>query len=151
VALGLEPLLTVYFECLDPFVVGERAAGGLRRVTQIVGGTFSGPELAGEVVSGLDAVIVRPDGTVQVDVRAVLRTDADELVYTAYHGLRTAPPEYRELLRTARPIPEGADYFRCAFTFETTAPRLLWLNDLIAVGAGRRDENGPFYDVHKVT
>lgn len=149
--LGLEPMFEVTFAVAEQVVVGEIPDGGVRRITDVIGGEFIGPALSGTVLTGQDVVTVRPDGAVRLNVRVVLRTDSDECVYMAYQGLRAAAPEYRERLRSAQPLPEGADYFRCSFTFETAALRVAWLNDIIAVGAGRRDADRVVYDVHKVT
>ena len=49
---------------------------GTRRIIYVKGGTFQGPRLKGEVLpGGGDWLLVRPDGTSELDVRSTLRTD----------------------------------------------------------------------------
>lgn len=49
---------------------------GVRRVIPITGGTFSGPKIKGEVLSGgEDCQLVRPDGDTELNARYLLKTD----------------------------------------------------------------------------
>ena len=49
---------------------------GVRRVIPIIGGTFSGPKIKGEVLSGgEDCQLVRPDGDTELNARYLLKTD----------------------------------------------------------------------------
>jgi hypothetical protein len=41
-------------------------------------------------------------------------------------------------------------YFRIAPTFETAAPRLAWLNRILAIGSGVRLKNDVVYDIWQV-
>ena len=53
---------------------------GVRRVIPITGGTFSGPQIKGEVLSGgEDWQLVRPDGDTELNARYLLKT-ADGVV-----------------------------------------------------------------------
>jgi len=55
--------------------VGE-SKRGVRRVIPISGGTFSGPKIKGEVLSGgEDCQLVRPDGDTELNARYLLKTD----------------------------------------------------------------------------
>lgn len=55
--------------------IGE-SKRGLNRVIPIVGGTFSGPKIKGEVLSGgEDCQLVRPDGDTELNARYLLKTD----------------------------------------------------------------------------
>lgn len=55
--------------------VGE-SKRGVRRVIPITGGTFSGPKIKGEVLSGgEDWQLVRPDGDTELNARYLLKTD----------------------------------------------------------------------------
>jgi hypothetical protein len=50
--------------------VGD-AGAGTRRIVYVTGGTVVGPKVNGEVLpGGGDWLVVRPDGTVVLDVRA---------------------------------------------------------------------------------
>jgi len=55
--------------------VGE-SKRGVRRVIPITGGTFTGPQIKGEVLSGgEDWQLVRPDGDTELNARYLLKTD----------------------------------------------------------------------------
>jgi len=55
--------------------VGE-SKYGVRRVIPITGGTFTGPKIKGEVLSGgEDCQLVRPDGDTELNARYLLKTD----------------------------------------------------------------------------
>lgn len=55
--------------------IGE-SKRGLNRVIPIVGGTFTGPKIKGEVLSGgEDCQLVRPDGDTELNARYLLKTD----------------------------------------------------------------------------
>jgi hypothetical protein len=54
--------------------VGE-SKNGIRRIIPITGGTFSGPKIKGEVLSGgADWQLVRADGDTELNARYLLRT-----------------------------------------------------------------------------
>lgn len=54
--------------------VGE-SKRGVRRVIPITGGTFAGPKIKGEVLSGEDCQLVRPDGDTELNARYQLKTN----------------------------------------------------------------------------
>jgi hypothetical protein len=134
------PLFTVFLRVapIGPVVIGDVPTGLSRRLTAIDGGHFTGDRLSGRVITGNDAVVIRSDGTAHLDVRCALETDAGEMIYLTYQGRRT---------QTAAPADE---YFRCIFQFETSSERLSWLNDIVGVGSGRREPDGPWYEVFEV-
>jgi len=150
--IRLRPLFTIKADVDGPMhLIGALPQGFTRRVVNVTGGRFEGERLKGLVLpGGGDWVIERPDGGLHLDVRLTLQTDAGELIYMTYFGRRNGSPEIMRKIVDREPIPPGADYFRVAVQFETGAPRLRWLNDLIAVGTGTRESNGPRYDVHEV-
>lgn len=135
-----------------PQFVGAVPHGFTRRVMVVSGGHFEGERLSGQVLpGGADVVLERPDGGLHLDVRLVLETTQGELVYMTYNGRRNGPtPELMRRIVNREPIPVGADYFRVVVQFETAAPRLAWLNDKVAIGAGTREPDGPVYDVWEV-
>lgn len=145
-------LFTIKIDCDGPLhFVGQVPQGYGRRIVTVTGGAFEGPDLRGVVLpGGADSVIERPDGGLNLDVRLTLKTDADEFIYLTYTGRRNGPPEVMEKLIRRDPVPMGADYFRVAAFFETGAPRLRRLNDILAVGSGTREPNGPRYFFHEV-
>jgi len=151
--IELKPLFTIKAVVdAPPQMVGAVPHGYTRRVMCVSGGHFEGERLKGKVLpGGADVVLERPDGGLHLDVRLVLQTDQDELVYMTYNGRRNGPtPEIMRKIVNREPVPKGADYFRVVVQFETAAPRLLWLNDKVAVGTGTREPNGPLYDIWEV-
>jgi len=131
----------------SPQLLGAVAAGYSRRISTITGGTFSGARLSGKVLpNGGDWVIVRPDGVMQLNVRALLQSDSGGLIYMTYTG-RFIPPGSSRADATR----ESSDpYFRSAVQFETADPALIWLNDLVAIGMGRKDRASIHYDVYEI-
>jgi hypothetical protein len=104
--------------------VGETPRGGTRRFWPVVGGSFEGPRLRGEVLpDGGDWALYRADGTLEIDVRLTLRTHDGAYIYVRYGGVRHAAPEVHA--RAARGEPTTSDdyYFRTTPTFETGDPR----------------------------
>lgn len=150
--IQLRPLFIIKAEVdVPPQLIGLIPLGYTRRIMPVTGGHFIGDRLSGSVLpGGADSVIERPDGGLHLDVRLTLKTDRDELIYMTYFGRRNGPPHIMEKIVKREDVPRGADYFRVAVQFETAAPRMLWLNDIIAVGTGYREINGPVYDIHEL-
>jgi hypothetical protein len=72
-------------------IVGE-SKHGTRRVIPIRGGTFSGPNIKGEVLpSGEDWQIVRPDGDTELCARYLLKTDDGILIQVINRALIHTP------------------------------------------------------------
>ena len=68
-------------------------ANGGRLIVPISGGTFNGPHLKGTIIrpSG-DWVVQRPDGSLVLDVRLLLQTDAGQKIYMSWRGIAYTPP-----------------------------------------------------------
>jgi hypothetical protein len=67
--------------------VGESKRGS-RRVIPITGGTFSGPKIKGEVLSGgEDWQLVRPDGDTELNARYLLKTDDGQIIQVINQAL----------------------------------------------------------------
>jgi hypothetical protein len=77
-----------------PLDLGD-VAQGRRRIAPLSGGTFSGPELSGELLAGASAdwQIILPDGTTLGDIRYTLRTDEGELLYVQSRSIRHGSAE----------------------------------------------------------
>ncbi len=100
---------------------------GARRIVPVTGGTFEGPKLKGTALSGGgDWIIRRPDGTNELNVRATLKTDDDQLIYVSYRGIIYTPPGGNAAAR----------YWRTTPVFETAAAKYEWLTRAIFVGVG---------------
>jgi hypothetical protein len=111
---------------------------GERRVVPILGGTFEGPQLRGEVLPGADWQIARADGVLDIDARYALREQGGGLIRVVSQGYRHAPPEVLAALARGEDVDPATYFFRTVMRFETGAPELAWLNRTIAVATAQR-------------
>jgi hypothetical protein len=138
--------MTPRFELLMELAVdvGETVSMGVaplgeRRVVSILGGTFEGPRLRGQVLpGGADWQIVRRDGVLDIDARYALREAAGGVVRVVSQGYRHASSEVMAALARGEPVDPARYFFRTIMRFETGAPDLEWLNRTIAVATARR-------------
>ncbi len=134
----------------EPLVVG-RTAGGLRRIINITGGTFSGPRLSGKVLpGGADWQIIKSDGITELEAKYTLETDDGALIYITNWGLRHGPKEVMEKLMAGEYVSPDAYYFRTVPRFETGTEKYAWLNGLIAVASGERQADKVMINVYEV-
>ena len=150
-ALRSRPLFNLRID-LHPWQELGGTPLGERRIAPVAGGTFEGDRLRGTVLghAGGDWLLVRADGSVQLDVRLTLRTDDAALVYMSYRGVRHAPAEVAARLARGERVDPGEYYLRTAPFLETAAPRYAWLNHIVTVGVGERLPNGVIYEVFEV-
>ncbi len=135
--LKTELLFTMTADLGEAQEVGATPHGN-RRIYYVTGGEFEGPKLKGEVLpGGGDWLLLRPDGAGELDVRATLRTDDGELIYTTYRGI-------------LRGSPDSPGYFRTAPMYETASEKYGWLNQIVAVGVGKLTATGVSYSVYEV-
>ena len=141
---ALEFVFEVRAEVAAPTVVGELPDGHVRRIIDILGGTFEGPGIRGRVVpGGADWQLIRTsDGFTDVDARYSLETDAGELIYVSNIGIRHAAPEIMKRLNAGETVDQSALYFRAVPKFETASPGLEWLMRSIFVATGERYPEG---------
>ena len=151
--LRYELLYDIEFDLDSPLEVGPTPTGE-RRIVYITGGTFGGPRLKGRVLpGGGDWLVVRPDGSAILDVRACLETDDGAMIYTYYSGRLVVPSALLPLWRDRRAsanIDPAQYYFRIAPVYETGSEKYAWLNDIVAVGSGRRTPTGVAYRVFEI-
>jgi len=125
---------------------------GTRRIANVTGGTFKGERLSGRILPapGGDWILVRPDGATILDVRVTLETDDRQLIYMTYRGVRHGPADVMARLARGESVDPASYYFRTTPVFETAAPKYDWLNRIVSVATGRREANGPVYEVYEV-
>jgi hypothetical protein len=124
---------------------------GERRIAKVTGGTFTGPEMNGKILpGGGDWLLLRSDGSLQLDVRVTLETDDGALIFMTYRGFRHGPAEVMARLNKGEDVDPSEYYFRVAPFFETGAEKYDWLNRIVAVGTGHRLASGPVYEVYQI-
>ena len=137
---------------LDPAqVIGDTPQGD-RRIIPVVGGSFSGPQLKGQVLAGGggDWLLFRKDGAAQLDVRTTLRTDDGILIYVSYRGVSVIPPDVRQRIMSGQDVDPAQYYFRTTPYFETASEKYSWLNKLVTVGVGKRTKTSVVYSIYAI-
>lgn len=127
-------------------------AQGRRRIVPQMGGTFTGPELAGTLLSGASAdwQVVLPDGTALADIRYTLQTDHGDLLYVQARGVRHGSADVLTRLGRGEDVDPSLYTFRTATHIETAAPGLDWLNKGVFISVGARRGAGVSYETYLV-
>lgn len=119
--------------------VGTAQDLGPRRIVPITGGAFQGPRLRGVALDGGgDWSIRRPDGASELNVRATLRTDDEQLIYIWYRGLLYRIGDTDE------------NYWRTTPVFETASEKYHWLTRIITVGVARPVPGKAAFSVYQI-
>src|SRR3546814_8974143 len=146
-ALRTEPLCTIRLLVDAPSRMLGQTPFGERRIGTIAGGSFEGPQLRGEVLSGGgDWLLLRRDGVLQLDVRLIMRTHDDQLVYMTYRGVRHGPADVMDKLKRGEAVDPSLYYFRTAPLFDTSSATYGRLTGIVAVGVGSGVPAGAVYD-----
>lgn len=124
---------------------------GIRQIVYIKGGTFEGPKIKGVVLpGGGDWFIRRADQMVELDVRCVLRTDDNHLVYCCLKGINEMTAEVAIKAITGESIDSSRYYFRVTVVVETGSTKYDWLNRIVAVGVGSLMPAGVEYKIYMI-
>jgi hypothetical protein len=129
-----------------------------RRISDIAGGTFSGPRLEGTVEpSGADwsqsSATEEGDVLTALDVRSLWRTHDGAAIYVTYGGRFVIPAALRAAFADPARVDaldESTYYFRTNPVFETGAAAYAWLNRIVAIGVGKRTRRGVDYRIFEV-
>lgn len=121
-----------------PLVVGQTPAG-LRRVVDILEGSFDGPLLRGTIMpGGADWQILRSDGVAELHAHYVLKTHDGILIQVRNRGLRHGPEEVLRRIAEGEPVEPSEYYFRTVPVFEAPEGAYAWLNRSVFVGTAER-------------
>ena len=124
---------------------------GERRIIDINGGTVVGPKLNGKVLpGGADWQIVRADGVVHLQARYTIETEAGGQILVDAEGYRHGPPEVMARLTRDETVEPSLYYFRTFMRFETADPGSAWLNRILAIGYGARENKAVRIEVFEV-
>ena len=118
---GLEFVCELHVNCAGAYTVGD-TSHGTRTVIPIVGGTFEGPNMKGEVLSGgADYQLGdRAHGRTEIEAIYSIKTDDGVYIHIRNCGLIT--------------MGQGGFYFRTAPKFEAPQDsKYNWLNNAIFV------------------
>jgi hypothetical protein len=124
---------------------------GTRQIIYITGGTFEGPRIKGDVLpGGGDWFVRRADQMVELDVRCVLRTDDNHLIYCCLRGINEMTAEIAIKAIRGEPGDSSKYYFRVTAVMETGSKKYDWLNRIVAVGVGSLMPAGVQYKIYTV-
>ena len=136
---------------LAPIVTLGDTPAGIRRLVDILTGTFEGPHIRGTIrPGGADWQIVRPDAVTELHAHYILKTDDGVLIQVRVRGLRRGPAEVLRRVAAGESVSPSEYYFRIAPVFEAPAGRYDWLNRSVFVGHGERFANGVRLTVFRV-
>jgi len=135
----------------SPLVIGQ-SSHGLRRVVPILGGSISGPALAGKVLAGgADWQYVRPDGAWELQAHYTIQTDDGVLIMVENRGVRYGKPGVLERLAKGEKVDPGDIYCRTVATFEAPRDsRYEWLNRTLIITAVERTPDSAIVRFYKV-
>jgi hypothetical protein len=86
-----------------------------------------------------------------IDVRLALETHDGALIAMSYVGLSyQLTDEARAAVRRGELVAYEDTYVRTTPRFETSDPRYEWLNRVIAVANGHREQEGAMYEVFEI-
>tara|TARA_B100001540_G_C15475737_1_gene492255 strand:+ start:155 stop:610 length:456 start_codon:yes stop_codon:yes gene_type:complete len=123
---------------------------GTRHIDMLGEGSFEGSKLRGVVIGGMDQKIFRSDGAMNPNVRLVLKTDDEALIYMSYTGIRHGSKEVMERIASGEEVGASEYYLRNTPYFETSAPQYDWINRIVSVGVGRRMPDHAAYDIFEI-
>ena len=136
------PALDFAFEALvdvAPAVELGETPLGRQRMIPILGGSFVGPRIKGEVLAGgADWQIITPDGATDLTARYLMRAEDGAMIGVTNRGLRHAPPEIQARLLRGEAVDPAQVYFRAAPRFDTAAAPHRWLNRHLFLCTGER-------------
>ena len=146
----LDWLMNLAVEVGELTSMGEGPLGE-RRVVPILGGTFEGTDLRGELLAGgADWQILRKDGVLDLDARYALKDAGGGLIRVTSQGYRHGPPEVLAALARGEHVAPENYFFRTVMRFETGAPGLEWLNKTLALATAERKARQVLLSAYRV-
>ena len=112
---------------------------GKRRIIPIIGGTVTGPYLAGKVLNiGADWQTIFDSGLAELDTRYAIETDDGAVIEIINYGLRDGPADVMAKLAAGEAVAPDNYYMRTHARLETGHQDYEWVNKLLFVGTGTR-------------
>jgi len=148
--LGKQPIFTIH-ATLEAAISLGRTPYGERRIIGITGGTVRGPKLTGRTLAGgADWQIIRADGAADIKARYTIETEAGARIMVTSEGLRHGPRDVMEKVARGDNVDSALYYFRTVMRFETADPAVDWLNRILALARGQREQYAVRLDVYEV-
>jgi len=120
-------------------------------IYNIRGGTVEGPKISDKVLpTGAYWFIIRPDMAGELDVRGIIRTNDNEIVYTYYRGIINATKEVFDRVDKGEDVDPSEYYFRTAPVHETSSEKYGWLNRIIGIGVGKMAKNKVIFKIYMI-
>jgi hypothetical protein len=137
---------------LKPAIIVGETPHGTRRIIPIVGGTFEGPKMKGEILDGgADWQIVRKDGVSELEAHYQIKTDDGIVIYIKNVGLRVATPEIAAKIAKGEVVSPNDYYFRAVPKFDAPiSSKYEWMNNAIFICRGIRNPDSVSILVWKV-
>lgn len=146
--LDLEVIMELHAE-VRVRVVGA-GPFGTRQLFEIRGGEFKGPRLAGKVLpSGGDWMLIGADDVGRLDVRIMLETTDEALIYMQFNGVLEINGRVVAAASGEREGEYGDSYFVTQPRFETGDIRYAWLNRCVGLAEGRVGQGEVSYRVYR--
>ena len=124
---------------VGPAIELGRTPAGLRRIVDIIEGSFEGPLLRGNLLpGGADWQILRADGVAELHAHYILKTDDGVLIQVRNRGLRHGAEETLRRIAAGEKVNPVEYYFRATPVFEAPEGRYEWLNRSIFAATAER-------------
>jgi hypothetical protein len=144
--INLQPVMQLTVHVTAPVEAGQvihSLGEGKRRIIPIIGGSVQlnarGLELSGEVLAGgADFQLVTSSTSARLDARYIVRFAQGHHLYVSNQAIRTGDAQDIAALVRGESVPAERIYFRCAPSFETDHPQLMWMTNTLFVGTGAR-------------
>ena len=128
---------TCHVSCGSQFKVGAGPYGD-RQCYELTDGHVDGPRLTGKLIgSGMDWMLVGPDGFLRMDVRIQFETNDGALVCAHYFGLAETNETLTQAVTACVPTAFSDKSIRSHWLLETGDDRYAWVNRSVFVGEGR--------------
>jgi len=135
----LEFVFEIRAAVASPVEVGTTPSG-LRRIVDILEGSFEGPRMRGTILpGGADWQILRTDGVAELHAHYVLKTHDGVLIQVRNRGLRHGPQEVMRRIAEGEHVDPAEYYFRTTPVFEAPDGPYEWLNRNIFVATAQRE------------
>jgi hypothetical protein len=107
--------------------------------------------LRGKVLPGGGGwILLRRDNVLDIEVRIVLETDDQQMIYMHWKGLRHGPKNVIDRLNRGEAVDPSSYYFRTTPYFETSSEDYSWLNRICSIATGSRVGDRRGFDVYQV-